>query len=75
MSYRPSNGQNRGIRDRDYMKRLNDDNVRPMSNSEVESFFDDLLRRHPRLLLGIVLVLAAVILIAVIVAKISGNPG
>jgi len=38
------------------MKRLNDDNVRPTSNSEVESFFDDLLRRHPRLLLGIVLV-------------------
>lgn len=57
------------------MKRPDDDNVRPASGSKLESFFDDLLRRHPRLLLGIVLVLAAVILIAVIVAKISGNPG
>jgi hypothetical protein len=38
----------------------------------VESFFDGLLRRHPRLFLGILLALAAAILILAIIARISG---
>jgi len=64
-----------GIRDRDYMKRPSDDeggNSAP-SASKVEAFFSEFLRKHPRLFLVILLVLAAAILIAAIVAKISGG--
>jgi hypothetical protein len=63
-----------GIDDRDYMKRPCDDDGRGSSpESKLEVFFSDFLRKHPRLLLGIVAILAGVIVIAVVLIKISGS--
>ncbi len=64
-----------GIRDRDYMKRPpdHDDESGSSTGSKLDAFFDGVLRRHQRLLLGILLALAIAILAAAIVAKISGK--
>ena len=63
-----------GIDDRDYMKRPCDDDERGSSpESRLEVFFGDFLRKHPRLLLVILAILAGVIVIAVVLVKISGR--
>lgn len=64
-----------GIHDRDYMKRPSDDEgeTSAPSGSKLEAFFSEFLRRHPRLLLIILVTLSVAILLAVVIARIFGG--
>jgi hypothetical protein len=65
---------NMGIRDRDYMKRPSDDDGRRESSSEskAEEFFSRFLQRHPRFFLYASIGLAALVLLALLLARFSG---
>lgn len=62
-----------GIRSRDYMKRPSDDDgERPSTpDAKFEAFLSGFLRRHPRFFLYLGIALAALILVALLVAKFS----
>ena len=64
-----------GIRDRDYMKRRggDDDPRSSATDSKLEDFFSTFLQKHPRFLLYTTIVLGALVLIALIVAKLTSK--
>jgi hypothetical protein len=64
-----------GIRDRDYMKRPSDDDAeRALSpDAKLEAFLSGFLGRHPRFFLVAGLVLAALVVLAIVVAKFAGR--
>jgi len=64
-----------GIQDRDYMKRPPDDeSLHPSStDNKLEEFLSGFLARHPRLFLYVGIGLLALVILAFIMVKISGN--
>jgi len=64
-----------GIRDRDYMRKRPDEGPsrRSPADSRLEGFLSGFLARHPRLLLGVGIALAALVIIAVVFAAIGGG--
>ena len=64
-----------GIQNRDYMKRPSDDDDRRASTSEAsaEEFFARFLRRHPRFFIYAGAGLAALIVVAIAVAMLTGR--
>lgn len=65
-----------GLDDRDYMKRASNDGAQGVSSSadeKLEAFFGGFLSRHPRFLVVAGVVVAVVILLAIVIAKMGGK--
>lgn len=62
-----------GIQTRDYMKRPSDADERSeTTDDQLEGFLTSFLLKHPRFLLYVGIVLVGLILIAILVAKLTG---
>ena len=64
-----------GIQDRDYMRRPPDDDDERSSSadSRAEAFFSRFFEKHPRFFLYLLVGLGVLLLMALLVAKLSGS--
>jgi hypothetical protein len=64
-----------GIQDRDYMKKPPDDDGRQFSSADnrLEEFFSGFLARHPRFFLYVGIGLLALVILALVMAQVSGH--
>jgi hypothetical protein len=63
-----------GLDDRDYMRRASNDEAQGSSSSpdeKLEAFFSGFLSRHPRFLVVAGVVVAVVIVLAIVIAKLG----